>query len=65
MNKMVEQPKLSEEEWMLVTELLEWEQDELPSEIHHTRTRSVRDELHHRKQVVDGLLKRLAYLRSR
>ena len=65
MNKMIEQPKLSEEEWMLIAELLERERGELHAEIHHTRTMTFRDELYHRKQVVDELLKCLAYFGAR
>ena len=65
MNTMIEQPKLSQEEWMLIAELLERERGELPAEIHHTRTMTFRNELHHRKQVVDELLKCLAHRGAR
>jgi len=53
------QPVLTEEEWALVVELLEREEKELPAEIHHTRTSTVRDELHKRLGMVRGLLERL------
>ena len=42
---MTDQPRLSEGEWALVVELLERELEELPVEIHHTRTSSYREEL--------------------
>jgi len=50
---------LSEAEWELVVELLEHERAELPVEIRHTRTSSLRDELHRRREVVLRLLDRL------
>ncbi len=53
------QPVLSEAEWGLVVELLEREQSELPSEIRHTRTSSLRAELRERERVVRHLLERL------
>jgi hypothetical protein len=56
---MDDQPKLSEAEWDLVVELLERERAELPVEIRHTRTASVRDELHRREDMVSDLLTRL------
>jgi hypothetical protein len=56
---MYDSPKLSEVEWALVLELLERERVELPVEIHHCRVASYHDELHHRLEMVDGLLHRL------
>ncbi|MBI3696715.1 MAG: hypothetical protein HY238_17985 [Acidobacteria bacterium] len=56
---MRDQPTLTEAEWMLLVELLERERRELPSEIRHTRTPAVRDDLHRRLEMVDGLLQRL------
>jgi hypothetical protein len=56
---MHEHLELSEAEWELVVELLERERSELPSEIRHTRTSSVRDELRARETMVQGLLERL------
>jgi len=53
---MVDQPNLSDAEWGLITELLERERNELPTEIHHTRTRSLRHELQERRVMVDQLL---------
>ncbi|HLJ15151.1 MAG TPA: hypothetical protein VKV15_11685 [Bryobacteraceae bacterium] len=53
------QPILSREEWQVVIELLEREQRDLPSEIHHTRTPNVHDQLHHRLELIQGLLDRL------
>lgn len=56
---MNEQPHLSEAEWGLVIELLEREHNELPTEIHHTQTPSVRDELRTRQAAVRALLERV------
>ena len=56
---MADQPKLSEAEWDLVVELLQREQSELPPEIRHTRTSTVREELRRREQMVQDLLHRL------
>ncbi len=53
------EPRLSEEEWDLVMELLECERNELPVEIHHTRNSNVRAELQERADMVRGLLGRL------
>lgn len=53
---MHDQPELNEVEWALICELLERERDELPTEIHHTRTRSLRHELQQRRVMVDELL---------
>ncbi len=53
---MHDQPELNEAEWALVCELLERERSELPTEIHHTRTRSLRHELQQRRAMVDELL---------
>jgi hypothetical protein len=56
---MYDEPRLSNEEWDLIVELLECERNELPVEIHHTRSSSVRTELHERAELVRGLLSRL------
>ena len=56
---MSDQPKLSDVEWELVLELLQRELAELPVEIRHTRTSSVRDALRRREDVVKDLLQRL------
>ena len=56
---MYDEPKLSDEEWDLIVELLECERNELPVEIHHTRSASVREDLQHRAEVVRRLLERL------
>lgn len=58
---MFEEPRLSDQEWMLVVELLERERSELPVEIHHTRSASVRSELHDRAEMVRELLARLRH----
>ena len=56
---MAEPLSMSPAERDLLVELLEREQAELPVEIRHTRTAEFRDELHHRQDVVRGLLDRL------
>jgi hypothetical protein len=53
------QPRFSDEELTLVVELLQREHDDLPTEIHHCRVASYRDELRHRQQIVKDLLHRL------
>ena len=56
---MYDEPRLSDEEWDLVVELLECERNELPVEIHHTRNSSVRADLQQRADMVRKLLDRL------
>ena len=56
---MYDEPRLSDEEWDLIVELLECERNELPAEIHHTRNASVRVELQQRADLVRRLLDRL------
>ena len=56
---MYDEPKLSDQEWALVVELLEDEHNELPVEIHHTRNASVRTELQQCAETVRELLGRL------
>ena len=56
---MHDQPELTEAEWSLICELLERERDELPTEIHHTRTRNLRQELQQRRTMVDELLAKI------
>ena len=56
---MNEQPNLSEAELALVVELLQREHHDLPTEIHHCRVTSYRDELKHRHEMVRSLLERL------
>ena len=48
---MGDQPELSKEEWAILHALLEQERAELHPEIRHTRTSSLRDELHRRLVV--------------
>jgi hypothetical protein len=50
---------LSDEERVLLIELLDREMKNLPVEIHHTRTLKFRDKLKHRMHVIEGLLVRL------
>jgi len=60
MNVAVPPPRaLTEAEWKLVIELLERERGDLPSEIHHTRTPAMRDELHQRLALIQGLLRKI------
>jgi len=56
---MAERPQLTDAEWGLIVELLEREHNELPTEIHHTRTASVREDLRVRQEAVRCLLDRL------
>ncbi len=56
---MTDSPRLSDEEWALVIELLEHEHDQLPMEIHHCRVASFRDDLRRRHATVQKLLERL------
>jgi hypothetical protein len=53
------QPILSDEEWRLVVELLERERTHLPIEIHHTTTRSFKEQLRQRLELLERLLERL------
>ncbi len=56
---MIDQPTLTESEWALVIELLEREMEDLPVEIHHTRSSQMRNELSQRREMVRQLLARL------
>jgi hypothetical protein len=56
---MNDQVQLTDEEWNLVMELLQRELEDLPVEIHHTRSSQVREELSRRRDLVRGLLSRL------
>ena len=51
--------RLTDQEWDLVEGLLEREQNELPTEIHHTGNSTVREELQKRLVMVRELLDRL------
>ena len=53
------QPTLTDAEWALVVELLERERSHLPIEIHHTTTRSFKEQLRRRLKLVETLLTRL------
>ena len=52
-------PILSNEEWEIVTELLERESSVLLREVRHTDAAKMRDLLRRRSTLVDGLLSRL------
>ena len=56
---MSDQPHLSPEEWDMVAELLEQECRELPVEIHHTRTTSVKKQLQDRLEMARSILDHL------
>ncbi len=51
--------RISDEERTLIVELLEHEQDELPSELRRTRTSQVRERLRHREATVRDLLEKV------
>ena len=53
---MNDQRPLSQAEWDLVAELLEQECRELPVEIHHTRTSSVKTQLQDRLEMARSAL---------
>jgi hypothetical protein len=52
---MKEQPRLTEEDWRLVLELLDREYRDLHPEIRHSQTTSVREELQQRLRRVEHL----------
>lgn len=58
------QVSLTADDLALLIELVEREQGELPTEIHHTRTRVMRDKLHHRQQKLEDLMVRLRSISS-
>jgi hypothetical protein len=51
--------KVTPDEWDLMVELLEREGEDLPAEIHHTRSREYRTALHRRLDQVNSLLREL------
>lgn len=53
------QKSLTYEEWGIIVDLLEEESNELPVEIHHTRSAAVRERLRRRQEIVRRLLERL------
>jgi hypothetical protein len=50
---------LTEEQWTLLSELVECELNELPVEIRHTRNSEMREALHHRMKVAQELFDRI------
>lgn len=52
-------PALNEQEWELISELLEREVAELPAEVRRTRTSRLHDELSERLNMVRSLLNRI------
>ena len=56
---MLSQLELTDEEWALIGELLDRERSELPTEIHHTRSQGLRQELVKRRTIVEDLLAKL------
>lgn len=53
------QPALTEEEWVLVAQLLEQKQRELLLGIRHSVKRAFRDELHRQLNLVERLRERI------
>ena len=53
------QISLSEQEIGIVLSLLKQERDELPVEVHHTRSAEYRSELHSRQELINSLIGRL------
>jgi hypothetical protein len=56
---MREQPILSDAEWALIVEMLQLELRELPVEIRHAGGSKAREDLHHRRDMVQSLLSRI------
>lgn len=56
---MPQEPRLSQQEWRLVQELLQQELHELPTEIHHSARLETRDELRGRLRIVEALIARI------
>ncbi|MEN6495855.1 MAG: hypothetical protein ABFD16_16355 [Thermoguttaceae bacterium] len=56
---MNDQPKLSEAEWTLISQLLDQELDELPTEIHHCRNQKMKHDLQERQEMVRQLRDRI------
>ena len=50
---------ISDEERGLLMEMLQLELREIPVEIHHAGNSDTRKQLHHRRDLVEGLLRRL------
>jgi hypothetical protein len=50
---------LTDAQWALIAELLQRERRELPGELHHSQTPSVRDGLRLRLEQVDAILSKL------
>ncbi len=53
---MMQWPTFSNSELTLMLELLQAEHRQLPSEIHHTDSRAMVDDLHARKKLVDSAI---------
>jgi hypothetical protein len=51
--------RLTEEQWTLLSELVECELNELPVEIRHTRNSEMREAMHHRMKVAQELFDRI------
>lgn len=56
---MIHELNITDPEAILLEGLLQRELDELPVEIHHSRTGAVTEELRERREIVRGLLERL------
>lgn len=55
----IAQPTLTDQEWMLVLDLLHQEQDELPVERRHSDSAAYSNMLDQRRGMVDDLIRRL------
>ena len=52
----MDQPALNAEHWQLITELLQSEARQLPTEIHHAGLAATKQRLRHRRDLVNELL---------
>jgi len=51
--------QFNENEWQIILDLLKAEETEIGPEIHHSEHGAYRDELHRRKPLVMGMVKKL------
>ncbi|MBI4891845.1 MAG: hypothetical protein HY821_14560 [Acidobacteria bacterium] len=58
-NPALETPQLADEDWILITHLLEIKQRDLLAEIRHTDKRAFREALHERLDQVERLLRQM------
>jgi hypothetical protein len=53
------QPTLSDREWGVVLQLLQTEREQLPSEIHHTDSHTLAEQLEERERLIDSIMQRI------